>query len=169
MKAPIYSLALAVLLATPLPVAAQTVDAEAIVDALRTDLPGRGKRGLTILDDEDVPPPAIDLRIGFDYNEATLTVEARQSIRALAAALSDERLANLRFEIIGHTDARGSDAYNDDLSERRALAVASSLTTDHGLDPSRFVPLGRGERELIKPSDPESGENRRVEVRTILD
>ena len=66
MKAPIYSLALAVLLATPLPVAAQTVDAEAIVDALRTDLPGRGKRGLTILDDEDVPPPAIDLRIGFE-------------------------------------------------------------------------------------------------------
>lgn len=169
MKRPISGLALAVLLAAPVPAAAQAVDAESIVNALRTDLPGRGKRGLTILDGEDVPPPAIDMRIGFEYNEARLTVDARQSLRTLAAALSDERLSNLRFEIIGHTDARGSDAYNDDLSERRALAVASSLTTDHGLDPSRFVPSGRGERELIKPSDPESGENRRVEIRTILD
>lgn len=169
MMRPIYPLGLVLLLAAPVPVAAQSIDAESIVNALRTDLPGRGKRGMTILDGEDVPPPAIDLRIGFEYNEARLTVEARQSIRTLAAALSDERLSDLRFEVIGHTDARGSDAYNYDLSERRALAVASSLASEHGLDPARFVPSGRGERELIKPSDPESGENRRVEIRTILD
>lgn len=169
MKRMIPTLLAIAVLAAPLPALAQSADVDTIVNALRTDLPGRGKRGLTILGGETDPPPAIDLRIGFEYNEARLTAEARQSIRTLATALSDPLLADLRFEIVGHTDARGSQEYNDDLSERRALAVASSLTADHGLDPARFVPSGRGERDLIKPSDPESGENRRVEIRTILD
>ncbi len=169
MKPIALSAALALAMACAPPAAAQSTDIETIVNALRTDLPGRGKRGLSILDDEDDPPPAIDLRIAFEYDEARLTAEARQTIRTLAAALSDPLLSELRFEIVGHTDARGSDAYNDDLSERRALAVASSLAVDHGLDSSRFVPSGRGERDLIMPSDPESGENRRVEIRTIIE
>ena len=160
---------LTVAIGLPFPTMAQSINADDIVNALRTDLPGRGKRGLSILGGAPGPHPDIDQRNAFEYNEARLTAEARQSIRTLATALDDPLLKNLRFEIVGHTDARGSDAYNDDLSERRALAVASSLSVDHGLDANRFVPSGRGERNLIKPSDPESGENRRVEIRTILE
>lgn len=70
-----------------------------------------------------------------------------------------------RFVIIGHTDSRGDDAYNDYLSEERALSIVRWYAA-RGIDRSRLTAIGRGEREPIASNDTPAGRqaNRRIEV-----
>ena len=71
------------------------------------------------------------------------------------------------LEIIGHTDSKGSDAYNMALGMRRAIAVRDKLL-EFGLDPSRILGVeSRGESEPIATNDTEEGrfENRRIEFK----
>lgn len=69
-------------------------------------------------------------------------------------------------DVTGHTDADGSDDYNQDLSERRALSVASYLSRNGGVDQRRFYVDGLGEEEPIASNASAAGkaENRRVEI-----
>ena len=60
----------------------------------------------------------------------------------------------------GHTDTKGSEEYNQRLSERRAQAVANALT-QRGVDPQRIETVGYGETQPISSTD---AMNRRVEV-----
>jgi outer membrane protein OmpA-like peptidoglycan-associated protein len=114
--------------------------------------------------------PSIDLYVNFEYDQSALTMsDAQLIVDTLGQALKDPRLANLRFQIIGHTDARGTDAYNLELSRRRAEAVRSRLIQDHEVSAERLLAEGRGRRELKDPSRPEDGINRRVEIRTLSD
>jgi len=63
----------------------------------------------------------------------------------------------------GHTDARGAAPYNDALSLRRARSVIAYLADVHGIERSRLIPAGRGEREPLDHADPAAGVNRRVQ------
>lgn len=159
--------AIGLCLAFPTAAAAEDLTPSQIIDALRTDLPGRGERGLSIFGGEP-EPPSVNLRVQFEYNEARLTDEAILTLGALGEALASDILAGLSFEIIGHTDATGSVEYNQDLSERRAQSVVGFLTGEYDLDPVRLNWSGEGESRLFDIDNPESGENRRVEIRTIL-
>jgi outer membrane protein OmpA-like peptidoglycan-associated protein len=69
------------------------------------------------------------------------------------------------LEVAGHTDSIGSDAYNDQLSQRRAQAVASYLTS-RGVNSQRLMTVGGGERYPVASNDTEAGraQNRRVEI-----
>jgi len=69
------------------------------------------------------------------------------------------------IEVVGHTDDVGDDAYNMDLSEKRAAAVSQYLI-DSGVDGSKMVAIGAGESQPITTNTTEQGraENRRVEV-----
>jgi outer membrane protein OmpA-like peptidoglycan-associated protein len=69
------------------------------------------------------------------------------------------------IDVIGHTDSSGDDAYNFDLSRRRANSVAQYFAAQQ-IDPNRFSVEGRGEREPIASNDTEAGkgQNRRVEI-----
>jgi outer membrane protein OmpA-like peptidoglycan-associated protein len=67
--------------------------------------------------------------------------------------------------IEGHTDARGSDAYNDQLSLKRAYAVKRYLVAMHSIDPGRLRALGMGEYAPLPGRDPMAPENRRVQFR----
>lgn len=123
---------------------------------------------------EPAPPPGSagsgvvpDLKILFPFNSAELTAEARAQLDALGRALASPDLRPFRFRIAGHTDAVGSDAYNEGLSARRARAVVDYLVQRHAIDRERLAELGLGERELADPADPSSAVNRRVEVRTL--
>ena len=107
-----------------------------------------------------------DLRIRFEYNSEALTPDARAQLDELGAALQTEALRPYRFEIGGHTDAVGSAGYNQQLSQRRAASVASYLS-ERGVGPDRLDPVGYGEERLADQQDPESGVNRRVEIRTL--
>ena len=155
-------------LAVAAPASAEDLTPTQIIDALRTDLPGRGQRGLSIFAEEP-EVPAVNLRVQFEYNQATLTDEAILTLGALGEALNDEILAALSFEIIGHTDATGSVEYNQDLSERRAGSVVTFLVEEYGVAPERLSSSGEGESRLLDIDNPESGENRRVEIRTIIE
>ncbi|HEU0045451.1 OmpA family protein [Sphingomonas sp.] len=91
---------------------------------------------------------------------------AIEKLRPLAAYLSDQR--GVRIAIDGHTDSRGSDAYNQDLSERRAAAVRDAFD-QMGVTRARFQVAGHGESQPVASNATAAGmrQNRRVEV-TLL-
>lgn len=99
----------------------------------------------------------------FDTNTATLKAGAGERIDRLAAFLGEN--TGTRVIIEGHTDSRGSDAYNEELSRRRAQAVADALLT-RGVASNRFEIIGRGEAVPVASNDSQSGrqQNRRVEI-----
>ena len=156
---------------------AMAADVESIVQALmpKPKPPAtRGwigpGRGIAIEGGETKPEaaPSIDLHVPFEYDKSDLTMsDAQLVVDTLGKALKDPRLANLKFQIIGHTDARGSAAHNDDLSARRANTVRARLTSFHNVETSRLTTSGRGSRDLKDPSQPEHGINRRVQIKTV--
>jgi outer membrane protein OmpA-like peptidoglycan-associated protein len=108
--------------------------------------------------------PNIDLEITFDYNSANISKSALPQVDALGKALTDPSLKGTTFVVAGHTDAVGSDNYNQDLSERRADSVKQYLTTKYGMAAADLVTVGYGKTRLKNPNDPKGGENRRVQV-----
>ncbi|HEX6938691.1 MAG TPA: OmpA family protein [Longimicrobiales bacterium] len=104
-----------------------------------------------------------DSGILFDFDQAALKPEARENLANLAASLNEHD--GTEVLLVGHTDAVGSDEYNQELSERRAHAARSYLIS-LGVSPLRIRAVGRGETEPIASNDTEAGrrENRRVEV-----
>ena len=102
--------------------------------------------------------------ITFDFNRAEVRYQFMPRIRDLARAL--QRHPSIRVDIIGHADAIGSDAYNQELSERRARSVGAALIND-GVEWQRIEATGRGEWEPIATNATDWGraQNRRVEIR----
>jgi outer membrane protein OmpA-like peptidoglycan-associated protein len=161
---------------------AVATDTEAIVRALtpkpkppvtRSFRPSEPTRGISIEGGDQPaaePAPSIDLYVHFEYDQAALTMtDALLTLDALGRALKDPRLQSMRFAIVGHTDARGNDDYNLQLSRRRAEAVRSYLNQYHQIELGRLVAEGRGRRELKDPQRPEDGINRRVQIKTLDD
>ena len=130
-----------------------------------------GGRGF-VVEGEIAPsaaPPAARNRLTlpalrFEYDSDRLTPAARAQTRELRAALTAPTLAALSFSIQGHTDSAGADAYNRDLSLRRALAVKRALTAEAGVAAHRLVAVGLGETFPVPGVDGRDGRNRRVEV-----
>jgi outer membrane protein OmpA-like peptidoglycan-associated protein len=105
---------------------------------------------------------SFDRTVHFAFDSAELTADARKELNEVAKCLTDPRTINLNIIINGHTDAVGSDEYNQGLSERRAQAVRQYLITQHGITPSRLAAKGYGKSQLLLPSEPTNGLNRRV-------
>lgn len=103
----------------------------------------------------------------FASGSAVLTTGAQGRLAPLASFLAKQPEA--RIQIAGHTDSQGADAYNQDLSARRAQSVGSYLTST-GVDADRIVSVGLGESVPVSSNATAAGRaiNRRVEV-TILD
>lgn len=99
----------------------------------------------------------------FETNEAELKPGATMDIDHLAAFLEENPERRLLIE--GHTDARGSEAYNEGLSRERAYAVADELA-ERGIERDRVRPVGLGESFPVASNDTAAGQqqNRRVEV-----
>jgi outer membrane protein OmpA-like peptidoglycan-associated protein len=85
----------------------------------------------------------------------------------LARALGNPELKGATFLIGGHTDAAGSDSYNQSLSERRAEAVKIFLTEQFKLSPEQLLAIGFGRSQLKNTTDPLAAENRRVQIVNI--
>ena len=111
--------------------------------------------------------PSVDLEVYFDFDSAEITSKARPKLETLGKALTDPRLKGKTFLIAGHTDARGTDTYNQALSERRAEAVKQFLAKSMGVDAASLMAIGYGEEQLKNPASPEADENRRVQVVTL--
>jgi len=115
-----------------------------------------------VVEENDLP--AIDLEVFFEFDSAEITREALPILKTLGAALSDDKLKGSVFLVAGHTDAKGSDVYNLDLSDRRAKSVQSFLIEQFDIDPKQLVAIGFGEEQLKNKEDPRAAENRRVQV-----
>jgi OOP family OmpA-OmpF porin len=130
----------------------------------RSLLDPNARRGITITDAKPDEVPAINLSISFEFDSARLTPEGSVLVGNLGRALKDPRLTGQKFRIEGHTDGRGSDTYNQALSERRADAVRHELVTLHGVEASRIEAIGFGKLRLLDAANPEAAVNRRVQV-----
>ena len=107
---------------------------------------------------------SVDLEILFEYDSDRIDPKSVRQLLTLGEALQDESLKASQIMIAGHTDATGSNAYNNDLSYRRARSVYEFLTQFAGVDPDRLYVEGYGEELLKYPDAPTSGQNRRVEI-----
>src|SRR6185369_1524598 len=98
----------------------------------------------------------------FDFDSDRVLPAARTNLDNLAASL--QKYKDSELMIVGHTDAKGTDSYNQELSERRARSAASYLRSQ-GVS-RRIQALGRGETEPVATNDTDDGrqQNRRVEV-----
>ncbi|WP_407160750.1 OmpA family protein [Bradyrhizobium sp. STM 3557] len=108
--------------------------------------------------------PNIDLEITFDYNSANISQKSLRSVQALGRALTSPGLKGATFVVAGHTDAAGTDAYNQDLSERRADSIKRYLVEKFHIAGSDLVAVGYGKSKLKDPSRPLAEVNRRVQV-----
>jgi outer membrane protein OmpA-like peptidoglycan-associated protein len=107
---------------------------------------------------------ALSLPVQFNFDSAEILPSARPQLDALAEGI--RRLAeDKRVVIEGHTDAAGSDTYNEQLSLRRAQSVKRYLVAVHHIDPMRLQALGLGEYSPLPGLDPLAAKNRRVQFR----
>jgi outer membrane protein OmpA-like peptidoglycan-associated protein len=135
------------------------------VDALRN----RNTRSLSAGEREQIATiaqtkPKIDLEITFDYNSANISAKAQPAVQALGKALSSDDLKGSTFVVAGHTDAVGGEAYNQDLSERRADAIKRYLVDKYGIAGADLVTVGYGKSKPKDASAPMDPANRRVQV-----
>jgi outer membrane protein OmpA-like peptidoglycan-associated protein len=148
----------------PVDTAAQAKEAS-FVDTLRN----RKTRSLSLGERQEIAElaatkPKIDLEIRFDYNSAAISKSSMPAVQELGKALSNASLKGSTFVVAGHTDAIGSEAFNQDLSERRADTIKKYLTEKYGLNGSDLVTVGYGKTQPKDPNAPMDPINRRVQV-----
>jgi len=104
--------------------------------------------------------------INFAYNSDTVAPAFQHTLDDVARVLG--QYDRTYIDIYGHTDAIGSDAYNQGLSERRAVAVADYLVT-HGVKGARIATRGFGKTQPVANNATEEGRaaNRRVEIKIV--
>jgi outer membrane protein OmpA-like peptidoglycan-associated protein len=150
--------------------AARAAEDARFVDNLRN----RTSRSLSTEEREKIlsiakTKPSIDLEINFEYNSATIGAKATPQVTALGQALTSPDLKGATFAVAGYTDAKGSETYNQGLSERRADAVKRFLQENYGIEGDKLVTAGYGKAQLKNPSNPFAAENRRVQVINLVD
>ena len=100
----------------------------------------------------------------FGVNSANIRPESTPTLEEIGAML--ESYPDLRIAIEGHTDSQGDDAYNQELSERRAAAVRQYLIEAYGIAANRLEAAGYGESRPVADNETPEGrqQNRRVEL-----
>lgn len=136
-----------------------------LLDSVR----GRSTRSLSSAERQEIADvakdkPNIDLTINFDYNSSEISARSLPEVQKLGRALTSSGLQGSTFLLAGHTDAAGSDSYNQDLSERRADSIKRYLIDNYHIASADLVTVGYGKTKLKDPSQPYSEVNRRVQV-----
>jgi len=106
----------------------------------------------------------------FDFDKANLKPSAVSSLQTVAKRIRESSRGDVRVE--GHTDSKGSNEYNQTLSEKRAVSVRDWFVSDGGLSSVQFVTKGFGELKPVVSNTTEKGgddpigrqRNRRVEI-----
>ncbi len=105
--------------------------------------------------------------VNFDFDKSSLTPDAKTILDGVADEL--KAFPSIQVEIDGHTDAIGSDDYNQRLSEQRAASVVTYLA-EHGIDAGRMSSKGFGESMPVADNGTDEGreQNRRVELKIVV-
>lgn len=107
----------------------------------------------------------VNIRIAFAFDSAALDEGQKPKLQTLCNVM---RTADIQlFRIIGHTDASGSDDYNERLSRLRAEEVQRYFVNDCGIVPGRLEAIGLGKRFLLEGVSPDAEQNRRVEFQAL--
>lgn len=106
----------------------------------------------------DVLTATFKSEVFFDFDSASLKPGGYAEIGRVSGVLNKYPQTTIRVE--GHTDSKGSETYNQTLSERRAGAVKNALV-QQGVDGMRIIPIGFGESQPISSND---AVNRRVNI-----
>jgi OmpA-OmpF porin, OOP family len=138
----------------------QQVDPQQVAQILNTGYV-RKTRSLKLLDEPE-PAKALSLPVHFAFDSATIEPAARPQLDALAAGIK-MLPPTQKVMVEGHTDAIGTESYNQQLSQRRAAAVKAYLVSMHGIPATRLNIVGYGDRRPIDGADPVAAENRRVQ------
>ncbi len=117
-----------------------------------------------VVPEQPQPLYTASFRVMFEFGSARLTGNAPKILDLIGAAMTAPEAKTVHFRIVGHTDAVGSAARNQKLSESRAHAVMVYLIQHFSIDPARLTASGRGALDLLNPSNPSGAENRRVEI-----
>lgn len=107
------------------------------------------------------------MMINFEHDSTKILSESLPMLDSVGRMLSLPKVREEVLVIEGHTDASGTERYNDKLSVRRAKAIKSYLTDSYEVDPQRLVTIGHGETALHDAETPTNPINRRVEFRSI--
>lgn len=115
------------------------------------------------------PKPVTERRFDdvlFDFDRSELTVNGRAILDEAARVVNDGSYRSLSINVAGHTDGKGSDGYNQALSERRATTVKRYLVSK-GVDAARIRTFAFGESKPVASNETDAGraKNRRAEVR----
>lgn len=104
-----------------------------------------------------------DSGILFDFDSSNLKAQAKDNIKSLAGSINE--YPNTDIKVIGHTDNKGTEAYNLSLSQKRAAAV-KAFAVAQGVPSSRMTTAGKGYAEPIGDNATDAGRaaNRRVEI-----
>jgi len=137
-----------------------------------------GTRGIRFADVPDAAPSpqaeeleaatapegdAVGFKISFGFDSADLQPDSLPYLDRVGQMMGLEQAQGKPIVIVGHTDASGTDAYNQGLSEQRALTVGNYLHQRHGIAPERLQIVGLGESQPLPGIDTLDGANRRVE------
>ncbi|KJF83060.1 OmpA family protein [Photobacterium angustum] len=106
----------------------------------------------------------VTVSIPFAFDSYKITHADKERLAPIAKRLQDNPETEL--VVVGHTDSKGAEAYNQKLSEERAQKVATFLMNEYNLDSSRVRAEGRGELDPVASNKTEAGrtDNRRVDV-----
>lgn len=109
----------------------------------------------------------ISVSILFKYDSTEVMPASQAQVDEMGKALSDGKLKGFKYEIAGHTDTTGNDAYNKELSQKRADSVKAYLVQKYNIEADRLVAVGYGEsKPIYNPDDNDAKRlaNRRVEI-----
>ncbi|MGY6269405.1 OmpA family protein [Achromobacter denitrificans] len=145
-------------------------DASSGISNLTSQIDGLAARheGLSVRQDKNAVTVSMLGDVLFDFDKAAIRPAAEPTLRDIAGLVKSSSAGVVTIE--GHTDSKGSAAYNKDLSLRRAKAVAQWLSS-HGVDPARLAVKGLGDAKPVQPNKLANGadnpqgraQNRRVE------
>lgn len=107
------------------------------------------------------PSAQVNFQIKFAFDSAALAPDEVSKLNTLCDVMKTSDIG--QFKIIGHTDSKGTDSYNQNLSLLRAEEVKRHLVEDCGVPDSKLVAVGVGEAFPVDANDPKSDVNRRVE------
>jgi OmpA-OmpF porin, OOP family len=112
------------------------------------------------------PENQVNLRITFEFDSAAIASDQQPKLERMCSAMKNTDIAT--FRIIGHTDAAGTEEYNEHLSKLRADEVKRYLTSaECGIEATRLEAIGVGEKYLFDTADPDADVNRRVEFQAM--
>lgn len=140
-------------------------DGDGVLD--RDDACPDTPRGTPVMSNGCGQEQSVVLRgVNFEFNSAKLTVNAETILDGVAATLISS--PGFDVELQGHTDSKGSDSYNMNLSQNRAKSVKRYLT-DKGVESMRLTARGYGEEQPVASNDTAEGraQNRRVELKVL--